>query len=92
MEYKGLFISVTKDHGPNGGGYYCEVFSQDSEAKLFDDFYVHRSELKKVSGIEEIVKRTIDSYGLPSPSSVSCGKRTMGGPELHKYWSNPLEV
>ena len=77
MEYKGLYVSCTDDCGVNAGGYYCQVYTDDSMDEQIDDFCVHPEELAENPDIDywmlQYVKGRYSEYvreGLIPPEST----------------------
>ena len=40
-----VYISTIPDYGDNFGGYYCQVYADESMDEQLDDFCIHASEL-----------------------------------------------
>ena len=67
MEYAGLYITYIPDDGPNTGGYYCQVYENDTMEDFIDDFCVFAYELNAKHDIEMRIKEVIDRYEPPAP-------------------------
>lgn len=62
MEYRGLYISVVPDCGPNEGGYYCQVYADLGMDDQIDDFCIHPDELEENPDIEYWIRENIDGH------------------------------
>ena len=62
MEYAGLYITYMPDDGPNTGGYYCQVYEDDTMEDFVDDFCVFAFELDAEHDIEMCIQEVIDGY------------------------------
>lgn len=79
MEYRGLYVSVVPDCGPNEGGYFCQVYTDQSYDEQIDDFCIHPDELEENGDIEYWIKVNIDGHyryyvedGIISPENIVC--------------------
>ena len=78
MEYAGLYITYMPDDGPNTGGYYCQVYEDDTMEDFVDDFCVFAFELDAEHDIEMRIQEVIDGY-YPLESDYP------DGDYLHEY-------
>lgn len=60
MEYKGLYISIAPDCGPNEGGYYCQVYEDRDMRDQIDEFCIHPDELAENADVEHWIKANVD--------------------------------
>lgn len=72
MEYAGLYITYIPDDGPNAGGYYCQVYEDDTMEDFIDDFCVFACELDAEHDIEMRIKEVIDRYEPPETNDPDC--------------------
>lgn len=57
-----LFISLCDDCFPNEGGYYCEVYLDDSMFEEFDNFVIHKEDLDCVVNKDEFIYFCCENY------------------------------
>ena len=69
MEYRGYYISLTPDCGPNEGGYYCQVYQDQDYSEEIDDFCIHPDELEENPDIEYWIKVNVDSLCYDPPEN-----------------------
>ena len=69
MEYRGYYISLTDDYGPNEGGYYCQVYQDQDYSEEIDDFCIHPDELEENPDIEYWIKVNVDSLCYDPPEN-----------------------
>jgi len=60
MEYKGVYISLTPDCGPNEGGYYCQVYKDEDMNCQIDDFCIHSDELCANPDVDHWIRVNVD--------------------------------
>ena len=69
MEYRGYYISLTPDCGPNEGGYYCQVYQDQDYSEQIDDFCIHPEELEENPDIEYWIKVNVDALCYDTPEN-----------------------
>ena len=69
MEYRGYYISLTPDCGPNEGGYYCQVYQDQDYSEQIDDFCIHPDELEENPDIENWIKVNVDALCYDTPEN-----------------------
>lgn len=69
MEYRGYYITLTDDCGPNEGGYYCQVYQDQDYSEKIDDFCIHPDELEENPDIEYWIKVNVDSLCYDPPEN-----------------------
>lgn len=69
MEYRGYYISLTPDCGPNEGGYYCQVCQDQDYSEQIDDFCIHPDELEENPDIEYWIKVNVDALCYDTPEN-----------------------
>lgn len=60
MEYRGIYVSITDDCGPNKGGYYCQVYSDINQECQVDDFCIHTEQLAENPDVNHWVRKYVD--------------------------------
>lgn len=60
MKYKDLYISCTEDCEENEGGYFCQVYTDESLDDEIDYFCIHTDELE-TNTIEDNIRLYIDN-------------------------------
>jgi len=69
MEYRGYYISLTPDCGPNEGGYYCQMYQDQDYSEQIDDFCIHPDELEENPDIEYWIKVNVDALCYDTPEN-----------------------
>lgn len=73
MQYKGYYVTFVADCDDNTGGYFCEIYEDESFDNRLDFFCIYKDSVdcKDDTAVEDFAKQMVDSF-ISSQPDANC--------------------